>query len=144
MEYECHQWSDEDHNLQEEIGFEGSMWDNWWMTIWWHWRDWLKGGYGEDLESEAIEESGCRVLLVFQGKKNAPKNIRLWYHVEVERRLLRNIDLTFSLIKNEYIYTNLKHKSRKQFTQNTKIRNNPRISQKHKNKKLQLIRRILK
>ena len=47
--------------------------------------------------------------------------------VEVERGLLRNNDFTFSLIKNEYIYTNLKHKNRKQSTQNTKIRNNPKI-----------------
>ena len=53
--------------------------------------------------------------------------------VEVERGLLRNNDLTFSLIKNEYIYTNLKHKNRKQSTQNIKIRNNPRISPKHEN-----------
>ena len=62
--------------------------------------------------------------------------------VEVERGLLRNNGLTFSLIKNEYIYTNLKHKNRKKSTQNTKIGNNPRISPKHKNRKLQLIRRI--
>ena len=47
--------------------------------------------------------------------------------VEVERELLRNNGLTFSLIKNEYIYTNLKHKNRKQSTQNTKIGNKPRI-----------------
>ena len=41
--------------------------------------------------------------------------------VEVERGLLRNNGLTFPLIKNEYIYTqNLKHKNRKQSTQNTK------------------------
>ena len=62
--------------------------------------------------------------------------------VEVERGLVRNNDLTLILIKNEYIYTNLKHKNRKQYTQNTKIRNNPRISPKHKNRKLQLIRKI--
>ena len=53
--------------------------------------------------------------------------------IEVERGLLRNNDLTFLLIKNEYIYTNLKHKNKKQSTQNTKIGNNPKISQKHKN-----------
>ena len=47
--------------------------------------------------------------------------------VEVERGLLRNNGLTFSLIKNEYIYTNLKHKNRKQSTQNTKIGNNLKI-----------------
>ena len=34
-------------------------------------------------------------------------------YVEVERELLRNNGLTFSLIKNEYIYINLKHKNRK-------------------------------
>ena len=38
-------------------------------------------------------------------EENTPKKIRLWYHVELERGLLRNNDLTFSLIKNEYIYT---------------------------------------
>ena len=53
--------------------------------------------------------------------------------IEVERGLLRNNDLTFLLIKNEYIYTNLKHKNKKQSTQNTKIGNKPKISQKHKN-----------
>ena len=42
--------------------------------------------------------------------------------VEVERGLLRNNDLTFLLIKNEYMYTNLKQKNRKQSTQNTKNR----------------------
>ena len=78
----------------------------------------------------------------FGKKKNTPKKIRLWYYVEVERGLLRNNDLTFSLINNEYIYANLKHKNRKQSTQNTKIGNNPRISPKHKNRKLQLIKRI--
>ena len=41
-------------------------------------------------------------------EENTPKKIRLWYHVELERGLLRNNDLTFSLIKNEYIYTKLK------------------------------------
>ena len=83
--------------------------------------------------------------MVFSGKKkeeNTPKKIKLWYHVEVERGLLRNNDLTFSLIKNEYIYINTKHKNKKQSTQNTKIGNNHRISPKHKNRKLQLIRRI--
>ena len=88
----------------------------------------------ENDASEAIEEK----------EENTPKKIKLWYHVEVERGLLRNNDFTFSLIKNEYIYryTNLKHKNRKQSTQNTKIGNNPRISPKHKNMKLQPIRRI--
>ena len=66
----------------------------------------------------------------------------IFVFVEVERGLLRNNDLTFSLINNEYIYTNLKHKNRKQSTQNTKIENNPRISPKHKNRKLKLIKRI--
>ena len=42
--------------------------------------------------------------------------------IEVERGLLRNNDLNFLLIKNEYIYTNLKQKNRKQSTQNTKNR----------------------
>ena len=50
--------------------------------------------------------------------------------------------LIFSLIKNGYIYTNLKHKNMKQSTQNTKIGNNLIISPKYKNKKLQLIRII--
>ena len=54
----------------------------------------------------------------------------IFVFVEVERGLLRNNDLTFSLINNEYIYTNLKHKNRK------------KIYPKHKNRKLQLIRRI--
>ena len=40
----------------------------------------------------------------------------IFVFVEVERGLLRNNDLTFSLINNEYIYTNLKHKNRKQST----------------------------
>ena len=48
-------------------------------------------------------------------------------YVEVERGLLRNNDLTFPLIKNEYIYTKAITQNRKQSTQNTKIRNNPRI-----------------
>ena len=61
-------------------------------------------------------------------KKIRPRRLGSWYHVEVERGLLRNNGLTFPLIKNEYIYTqNLKHKNRKQSTQNTKIGNNPRI-----------------
>ena len=47
--------------------------------------------------------------------------------VEVERGLLRNNGFTFSLIKLEYIYTNLKHKNRKQSTENKKIGNNPKI-----------------
>ena len=54
-------------------------------------------------------------------KKICPRRSGLGYHIEVDRWLLRNNDLTFSLIKNEYIYTNVKHKNRKQFTQNTKI-----------------------
>ena len=66
----------------------------------------------------------------------------IFVFVEVERGLLRNNDLTFSLINNEYIYTNLKHKNMKQSTQNTKIGNNLIISPKYKNKKLQLIRII--
>ena len=58
-------------------------------------------------------------------KKIRPRRLSSWYHVEVERGLLRNNDLTFPLIKNEYIYTqNLKHKNRKQYTQNTKTGNN--------------------
>ena len=48
---------------------------------------------------EAIEDKDKKE------KENTPKKIRLWYHVEEERRLLRNNDLTFPLIKNEYIYT---------------------------------------
>ena len=82
--------------------------------------------------------------------KKCIQQVRIWSRVvnhvviivEVERGVLRNNGLTFSLIKNEYIYTNLKHKNRKKSTQNTKIGNNPRISPKHKNRKLQLIRRI--
>ena len=82
--------------------------------------------------------------------KKCIQQVRIWSRVvnhvviivEVERGVLRNNGLTFSLIKNEYIYTNLKHKNRKQSTQNTKIGNNTRISPKHKNRKLQLIRRI--
>ena len=51
-----------------------------------------------------------------------------WNTVEVEIGLLRNNGLSFPLIKNEYIYIqNLKHKNRKQSTQNTKIGDNPRI-----------------
>ena len=57
-----------------------------------------------------------------------------WNTVEVEIGLLRNNGLTFPLIKNEYIYIyiyiyiqNLKHKNRKQSTQNIKIGDNPRI-----------------
>ena len=38
-------------------------------------------------------------------EENTSKKIRLWYHVEVERGLLRNDDFPFPLIKNEYIYT---------------------------------------
>ena len=37
-------------------------------------------------------------------KKIRPRRLDSWYHVEVERGLLRNNDLTFPLIKNEYIY----------------------------------------
>ena len=51
----------------------------------------------ENDASEAIEEK----------EENTPKKIKLWYHVEVERGLLRNNDFTFSLIKNEYIYTKI-------------------------------------
>ena len=50
---------------------------------------------------------GCTRAIEEKEKKreeNMPKKIRLWYHVEVERGLLRNNDLTFPLIKNEYIY----------------------------------------
>ena len=55
--------------------------------------------------------------------------------IEAEKGSLRNNGLTFLLIKNKYIYTKLKHKNKKQSTQNTKIRNNPRISPKHKDRK---------
>ena len=66
----------------------------------------------ERVAPKAIEETGCR--------KYAQKK-SLCFHVEIERGLLRNNDLTFLLIKNEYIYTKLgvivsypKHKNRKQ------------------------------
>ena len=55
-----------------------------------------------------VEENDAPEAIEDKEKKeeeNTPKKIRLWYHVEVERRLLRNNDLTFLLIKNEYIYT---------------------------------------
>ena len=54
-------------------------------------------------------------------KKIGPRRLGSWYYVELERELLRNNDLTFPLIKNEYIYTKMgiivsyqKHKNRKQ------------------------------
>ena len=67
---------------------------------------------------EAIEETGCRKK---KRKKIGLKRLGSWYHVELERELLRNNGLTFPLIKNEYIYTKMgiivsyqKHKNRKQ------------------------------
>ena len=38
-------------------------------------------------------------------KKIRPRRLGSWYHVEVKKGLLRNNDLTFPFIKNEYIYT---------------------------------------
>ena len=44
-----------------------------------------------------------------EGKKKRKeiclRRLGSWYHVEVERGLLKNNGLTFPLIKNEYIYT---------------------------------------
>ena len=68
-------------------------------------------------------------------EENTSKKIRLWYHVEVERGLLRNNDLTFPLIKNEYIYTKPK-------TQ--KLETNLELGNYNKSQKLQLITRIWK
>ena len=61
-------------------------------------REWCTGSHWEEVKKM---------------KKIRLRRLGSWYHV-VERWLLRNNDLTFSLIKNEYIYTNLKHKNRKQ------------------------------
>ena len=82
-----------------------------------------KEGMVRILRVKSLRRVVVEFFWFFGEKKNTFKKIRLWYHVEVERGLLRNNDLTFSLITNEYIYTNLKHKNKKQSTQNTKIGN---------------------
>ena len=49
-----------------------------------------------------VEEKDAPEAIEKEKKKeeNMPKKIRLWYHVEVERGLLRNNNLAFPLIKN--------------------------------------------
>ena len=52
-----------------------------------------------------VEKNDAPKAIEEKEKKIRPRRLGFWYHVEVERELLRNNDLTFLLIKNEYIYT---------------------------------------
>ena len=48
---------------------------------------------------------GLKITFSFKFGIRCTSWLTKFTHVEVERGLLRNNDLTFSLIKNEYIYT---------------------------------------
>ena len=54
------------------------------------------------------ENDGLKAIEEKEKKKRKEiclRRLGSWYHVEVERGLLKNNGLTFPLIKNEYIYT---------------------------------------
>ena len=81
--------------ILERLIVRRGCWGSWefWMVI---------GSLVEEKDAlEAIEEKDKKK----NKEENTSKKIRLWYHVEVERGLLRNDDFPFPLIKNEYIYT---------------------------------------
>ena len=65
---------------------------------WGSWEFWIVIG-------SLVEENDALEAIKEKEKKICPRRLGSWYHVEVERELLKNNSLTFPLIKNEYIYT---------------------------------------